>query len=61
MVCSGSLISHFVNNDYVTAEITYGTAHACHKVYVTAEVAYSIAHASQVSRLVMSYFVCAQM
>ena len=44
--CVQALISHFVNNDYVTAEITYGTVHACHKVYVTAEIAYSIAHAS---------------
>ena len=61
MVCSGSLVSHFVNNDYITAEITYGTAHACHKVYVTVEVAYGIAHASQFTHLVMSYFVRAQM
>ena len=36
---SGSLIPqplalapHFVDNDYVTAEITYSTVHACHKV-----------------------------
>lgn len=29
--CSGSLPPHFVNNDYVTAEVTY-TVHAHHKV-----------------------------
>ena len=27
-----ALATHFVNNDYVTAEITYSTAHAHHKV-----------------------------
>ena len=39
MVWSGSLIPQplalaprFVDNDYVTAEITYSTVHACHKV-----------------------------
>ena len=25
--------SHFVNNDYITAEITYSTAHVCHKAF----------------------------
>ena len=35
----------FVNNDYVTAEITYTTAHAHHEVYVTAGTTYSTAHA----------------
>ena len=34
----------FVNNDYVTAEITYTTAHAHHEVYVTAGTTYSTAH-----------------
>ena len=29
---SASLPPHFVNNDYVTAEITYSTAHVYHKV-----------------------------
>ena len=42
MVCSGSLIPHFVNNDYVTAEIIYSTMHAYHEVYVTAEITCSI-------------------
>ena len=32
MVCSGSLALCFVNNDYVTAEIIYSTAHDCHEV-----------------------------
>ena len=32
IVCSGSLAPHFVNNDHVTAEIIYSTAHAHHKV-----------------------------
>ena len=32
MVCSDSLTPHFVNNDYVTAEIIYSTAHAHHEV-----------------------------
>ena len=32
MVCSCSLTPHFVNNDYVTAEIIYSTAYACHEV-----------------------------
>ena len=27
-----ALATHFVNNDYVTAEITYNIAHVCHKV-----------------------------
>ena len=31
MACSCSLTPHFVNNDYVTAEIIYRTAHAHHK------------------------------
>ena len=35
MACSGSLAPHFVNNDYVTAEVTYNTAHAHHKVLLT--------------------------
>ena len=26
------LAPRFVNNDYVTAEITYSTVHACHEV-----------------------------
>ena len=41
-----ALILHFVNNDYVTAEITYGTVHARHKVYITTETPQSIVHAS---------------
>ena len=32
MVCSGSLAPCFVNNDYVTAEVTYSTAYAHHEV-----------------------------
>ena len=32
MVCSGSLTPCFVNNDCVTAEIIYSTAHAHYKV-----------------------------
>ena len=32
MAYSGSLASRFVNNDYVTAEIIYSTAHMRHKV-----------------------------
>ena len=32
MACSGSLAPHFVNNDCVTAEIVYSTAHARHEV-----------------------------
>lgn len=32
MACSGSLVPCFVNNDRVTAEITYCTAHAPHEV-----------------------------
>ena len=43
MACSGSLTPSFVNNNHVTAEIIYSTAHAHHKVYVTAEITYSTA------------------
>ena len=32
MACSGSLARHFVNNDCVTAELVYSTAHARHEV-----------------------------
>ena len=32
MAYSGSLTPSFVNNDCVTAEITYSTAHALHEV-----------------------------
>ena len=39
-----ALATHFVNNDYVTAEITYSTGHACHKVNVTAEISFSTVH-----------------
>ena len=38
MACSGSLAPHFVNNDYVTAEIIHSTEHVRHEVYVTAEI-----------------------
>ena len=31
IVCSGSLAPHFVNNDYITAEIIYSTAYAHHE------------------------------
>ena len=31
VACSGSLAPCFVNNDYVTAEIIYSTAHVHHK------------------------------
>ena len=31
IACSGSLAPHFVNNDYVRAEIIYSTAHAHHE------------------------------
>ena len=44
MACSGSVTQHFANDDYVTAEITCSTAHACHKVYVIAEIMYSAVH-----------------
>ena len=45
MAWSGSLAPRFVNNDYVTAELTESTVHACHGVYVTAEITYSTVHA----------------
>ena len=32
MGCSGSLAPHFINNDYLTAEIIYSTAQAHHEV-----------------------------
>ena len=32
MACSNSLALHFINKDYVTAEIIYTTVHACHNV-----------------------------
>ena len=38
------LALRFVKNDYVTAEITYSIAHACHKVNVTAEISFSTVH-----------------
>ena len=40
MVWSGSLAPHFVHNDYVTAEITYTTAHECHR-YLLCHVLYT--------------------
>ena len=42
---SGSLTPSFVNNDYVTAEIIYSTAHVCHEFCLTAEITYSTAYA----------------
>ena len=39
-----ALVPLFVNIDYVTAEVTYSTAHACHKVNVTAEISFSTVH-----------------
>ena len=41
MAWSGSLPPCSINNDYVTTEIIYSTAHACHEVYVTVEVTYN--------------------
>ena len=38
MACSGSLVPHFVNNDYVAGEIIYGTVHACHEVLLWSQV-----------------------
>lgn len=38
MVCSGSLSPCFVNNEYVTAEIIYSIAHACHEVLTWSQV-----------------------
>ena len=32
MACSGPSAPYFVNDDYVTAEITRSTEHACHKI-----------------------------
>ena len=40
-VCSGSLTPRFVNNDYVTAEIIYTTAHARHEVPAWSQVTVS--------------------
>ena len=45
VACSGSLAACFVNNDYVTAEIIYSTAHVCHEFCLTAEITYSTAYA----------------
>ena len=42
IMLSGSLAPSFVNNDYVTAEIIYSTAHVCHEFFLTAEITYSI-------------------
>ena len=39
-----ALVPLFVNIDYVTAEVTYSTAHACHKVNITAEISFSTVH-----------------
>ena len=44
IVCSGSLVLRFVNNDHVTAEFIYSTVHAHDEVYITAEITYSTAH-----------------
>ena len=38
MAYSGSLTPSFVNNDHVTAEITYSTAHALHEVLTWSQV-----------------------
>ena len=58
MAWSGSLVPHFVNNDYVTAEIIYSPARVHLEVYVTAEITYStLAGASQGTRLFTGYFV----
>ena len=45
IMLSGSLAPSFVNNDYVTAEIIYSTAHVCHEFFLTAEITYSTAYA----------------
>ena len=45
IMLSGSLAPSFVNNDYVTAEIMYSTAHVCHEFFLTAEITYSTAYA----------------
>ena len=46
MACSGSLTPCFVYNDYVTAQIAYSTAHACHKVLTWSWVVCSNAYVS---------------
>ena len=52
MACSGSLAACFVNNDYVTAEIIYSTAHVHHK-----ELAWTGATVSSRKEVVCRYVV----
>ena len=40
-----TLVPHFVNNDYVTSEITHSTGHVCREVYVIAEITYTTSYA----------------
>ena len=42
MVYPGPLAPHFVNNDYVTAEVIYSTVHASHELFTWSQVVYGI-------------------
>ena len=57
MVCSSSLTWHFVNNDYIKAEIIHSTIHVHHEVYVTAEITYNTVHVHH-EALAWSWVVC---
>ena len=54
MAYSGSLAPRFVNNDYVTAEITYSTAHALHEVLTWSQVVWG----SQICELHLESIYC---
>ena len=48
---------HFVNNDYIKAEIIHSTIHVHHEVYVTAEITYNTVHVHH-EALAWSWVVC---
>ena len=57
MAYPGPLAPHFVNNDYVTAEVIYSTAHACHEVVTWSRVVYGM-HMWCVCDMCEVYMVC---
>ena len=56
MACSGSLAPHFVNNDYVTAEIPYSTLH--HELFVCSHATWCGMHICELHPKKRRHFCC---
>ena len=56
IVCSGSLAPHFVNNDYVTAEIPYSTLH--HELFVCSHATWCGMHICELHPKKRRHFCC---